>query len=274
MINTRDTAYPIKTFKDFEEVKEPKEEKRLDPLANLLEGMATIGPGEQMWVQVSARPIRDEQPWQEKGRELVDKLVFRDKEKTKIATPSIVGEAANVLISGKPPGTEGSEEKEERDFIPPEMKLTPGEREVVKAIEDKIARFGFVAHIRCLYLAKRDVFFKPKARMFYGFFKNVSTENLNGLKPWKRTLPKVQWLLKKHRTHIRKRSLFLRYKRRFTPFFPRPPHSFLETGGTYILNTEELATVYHFPGRAVAPAPGVPRVEAKKGEAPSRLPLE
>jgi len=255
--------YPIRTYKDFEEVKEPKEEKRLDPLAGLLDGMAILGPGEQMWLQIMIKPVREEIPWRKRGLEIVDKLVFREKEK--VTTSSILKESADVLISGKPPGA--PLEKEEKDFLPPEMKLTSGEREVVKGIEDKIAKFGFDSNIRCLYLSKRDAFFKPKSRMFYGFFKSVSTENLNGLKPLLKTLPKVQWVFKKGRTYLRKRILFRRYARRFQTYFPRK-------GGTYILNTEEVATLYHFPGRTVAPAPGVPRVEAKKGEAPSRLPAE
>ena len=66
---------------------------------------------------------------------------------------------------------------------------------------------------------------------------------------------------------MRKRKLFRHYQKRLGPFFPR-------SGGTFILNTEELATLYHFPSRMAAPAPGVPRVEAKKGEAPSGLPME
>jgi len=256
--------YPIRTYKDIEEAKEIKEEKRLDPLAGLLDGMAILGPGEQMWLQIIVKPVRNEIKWRERGLEIVDELVHR-KEKEKTLTPSILKESADILISGKPPGV--PIEEEEKDFLPPEMKLTLGEREVVKAIEDKIAKFGFISNVRCLYLAKRDAFFKPKSRMFYGFFKNVSTENLNGLKPDKDTLPKVQWLLKKKRTYLKKRNLFKRYIRRWQPLFPRP-------GKTYILNTEEVATLYHFPGRMVAPAPGVPRVEAKKGEAPPRLPSE
>ena len=103
--------------------------------------------------------------------------------------------------------------------------------------------------------------------MFYGFFKNVSTENLNGLKPWTRTLPKVQWFLKKMRTYAKQRAIFLRYKRRFSPLFPEP-------GGTFVLTTDEIATLYHFPGRMVAPAPTLPRIEAKKKEAPPGLPTE
>lgn len=260
--------YPIRTYKDIEEPKEIKEEKRLDPLAGLLDGMAILGPGEQMWLQIIVQPVRDEIPWRARGLEIVDELVHREKGKT--TTSSILKESADVLISGKVPGDLLEEEKErERNIIPPEMRLTPGEREVVEAIEKKIAKFGFDSNIRCLYLAKRDAFFKPKARMFYGFFKNVSTENLNGLKPLKTTLPKVQLVFKKKRTYLRKRALFRRYVRRFKTYFPN-----LKRGGTYILNTEEVATLYHFPGRMVAPAPGVPRVEAKRGEAPPRLPVE
>ncbi|MCD6177858.1 hypothetical protein J7K03_01185 [bacterium] len=263
-VATKEDPYPIKTYKYFEEMKETKEQKRLDPLAGLLEGMASIGQGEYMWLQIIIKPIREEIPWQKRGKELVDKLVHREKKPSSL--PSIFKEAADLLISGKPPGKAPSEKKEV-EVIPPEMKLTPGEREIVKAIEEKIGKFGFVTNIRCLYIAKRDVFLKAKSRMFYGFFKNVSTENLNGLKPWTRTLPKVQWFLKKMRTYAKQRAIFLRYKRRFSPLFPEP-------GGTFVLTTDEIATLYHFPGRMVAPAPTLPRIEAKKKEAPPGLPTE
>lgn len=262
-IASRKSAYPLRTYKEFEELKEIVEEKRLDPLSGLLDGMSILNPGEQMWLQIVIKPVREEIPWQEEGREIVNELVHREKEETSM--PSIFKEAADVLISGKQPGQLPEEEK--REIIPPEMKLTPGERDVVKAIEDKISKFGFDTNIRCLYLAKKEVFLKPKARMFYGFFKNISNESLQGLKPWTKTMPKIQWLLKKQRTYLRKRILFRRYQRRFSPLFPHK-------GGTYVLNTEEIATLYHFPGRAVAPAPAIPRVEAKKREAPSGLPVE
>ena len=82
-----------------------------------------------------------------------------------------------------------------------------------------------------------------------------------------KTITKIQWILRKRRLYIRKRRIFRYFQKRWPPFFPRP-------GGTYVLNTEELATLYHFPSRVVAPAPTVPRVEAKKGEPPSELPIE
>jgi len=268
-IGTKPSAYPIKTYRDFEDSKEPKEEKRLDPLAGLLDGMATLGPGEHMWLQMIAKPVRKETPWQEEGLEVVNKLVHRDESNKDIPFTPIVKDVANVLISGKPPAEYAIEEGEDKTFLPPEMKLTSGERDIVKGIEEKIGKFGYVTNIRFLYLGKKDAFFKPKARIPYGFFKNVSTENLGGLKPWPKTLPKVQWFLKDRRTYRKKRTIFKRYIRRWPPLFPQAP-----AAGTFILTVDELATLYHFPGRTVAPAPTVPRVEAKRRGAPPEVPFE
>ncbi|MCX6764105.1 MAG: hypothetical protein NTU58_00120 [Candidatus Nealsonbacteria bacterium] len=262
---TKKSCYPLITYRYFEESKELVEEKRLDPLAGLLDGMSTLGPGEQMWLQIVAKPVLNkEEPWQTEGKAIVNELVHRKAQKT--VWKSIPSQVAGVYITGLPPSDEG-EKMEEETIIPPEMKLTPGERDIVKAIEDKIAKFGFVTFIRFLYLAKKDVFFKPKARIPYGYFKSVSSEYLIVLKPLKKTMHKVHWLLKKSRTYVLKRVLFRRYSRRFSTYFPK-------SGGTYVLNTEELATLYHFPGWRVAPAPFVPRIEAKKGEAPAELPIE
>lgn len=261
--NTKPDPYPIKTYPSFEGDIEPKEEKRVDPLAGLMEGMAALRPGEQLWVQIIAKPVRNEVPWVKQGQELRDKLARRpDKPKSK----SLIWEAAEVLVSGPSKTAEAV-----REVIPPEMKLTPGERTVLQAIEEKIGKFGYSCYIRFIYLGKRDIFFKPMARIPYGFFKEISTENLGGVKPEKKTLTKVKsvpfWFLDGRRVYMRKRKLFRYYQKRLPPLFPRP-------GGTYIFNTEELATLYHFPSRMVAPAPGVPRVEAKKGEPPPGLPIE
>jgi len=264
LINTKPNPYPIKTYPKFETEREPMEEKRVDPLSGLLEGLSTLLPGEQLWVQIVARPILEEIPWIKQGLEIRDKLVRRP---AKPVPKPMIQEAAEVLITGTPPGVP----PEEKEFIPPEMKLTPGEREIVQGIEEKISKFGFNCNVRYIYLAKRDALFRPRARLPYGFFKSISTANLNGLKPEKTRMTKVKsvwlWFLDKRRLYIRKRRIFRYYTKRWTPLFPRP-------GGTYILNTEELATLYHFPGRIVAPAPALPRIEAKKGEAPPGLPVE
>jgi len=264
-INSKNEIYPIKTYPKFDTEKEAKEEKRIDPLSNLLEGLTTLKPGEQFWLQIIVRPVLGkDRPWQKQGRELADKLAKRPvKEKPK----PMIQEAAEILITGK---TAEKEEKEE-EIIPPEFKLTPGEREILTEVEAKLAKFGYDCNCRFIYLGKRDVFFKPTAKIGFGFFKEISTENLGGLKPWTKTMTKVKsvpwWFLDKRRYYLRQRRMLRTYIQRLSPLFPRP-------GGTYILNTEELATIYHLPGGIVAPARGVPRVEAKKGGPPIELPIE
>lgn len=265
VINTKPDPYPIKTYAKFESEVQPKEEKRIDPLAGLLEGMSVLKPGEQLWVQIVVKPIREQdKDWVGEGREIRDKLARRpEKPKPK----PMIQEAVEIWL----PGWSPEEAPKEKELIPPEMKLTPGEREIIAGIEEKITKFGFDCNIRYIYLGKRDVYFGPRARLPYGFFKEVSLENLGGFKPEKRTMTKVKsvffWFLDKRRLYIRKRRIFRYYQRRWTPYFPRH-------GGTFVLNSEELATLFHFPGKIVAPAPGVPRIEAKKGEATPGLPVE
>ena len=262
---TKPNPYPIKTYKLFETEKEALEEKRIDPLANLIEGMAGLKPGEQLWVQVIAKPIRTEVPWVKEGEELINEIAKRS-EKTPGRAP-LIKEAIDMMISGEPP----KEPTKKEEVIPAEMRMTPGERDLVVAIEEKIHKFGFSCTARFIYLGERDVFFKGKARIPFSFYKEISYEELGGLKPWKVTQTKIKtvflWFLDKRREFVRKRSLFLHYAKRFPPLFPKP-------GGTFVLNTEEVATLFHFPGRTTAPAPTFSRIESKKGEAPPGLPME
>jgi len=263
----KDDVYPIKTYaKFFEERPEVMvEEKRIDPLAQLLEGMATLKPGEQLWVQIRIMPITPlENDYVKRGRAIADKLARR------AAPPPqkpLAQEAFEVLVIGKTPGVQEAP----KELIPPEMKLTPGEREILSAVEEKISKYAFQTNIRFIYLAKRDAYFGPAKGLAMSYFNQFSTQNLNGLKPWSKTITKVHtiftWFLDKRRVYLRKRKLFRNYIMRLTPLFPR-------AGGTFVMNIEELATLFHFPGRVVAPTPFVPRVEVRKGEAPPGLPME
>jgi len=269
----KENTYPIRTHPKFETEHEPLEEKRIDPLADLLEVMAKIKPGEQLWIQITAGPVTDsEVPWVAEGEKIRDKLARRMR-KEPVRKPMVL-EAVDVLVTGEPPGGLAEEEKE---LIPPEMKLTPGEREIITEVEQKMAKRGYITNIRFIYLGKRDVFFKPNLRLPIAFFSAFFTQNLNALVPWGKTLTKIHksWflplnLLYNRRLYLRKRAIFRRYKLRFHPLFPRKAR----WPSGFILNTEELASIFHFPGRRVAPAPFMERIEAKKGEAPPGLPTE
>lgn len=267
-------VYPIKTYASFFEEKPdaPMEEKRLDPLSSLLEGMGKLGQGENLWVQFLATPaINDDAGthYFDRGKALVDKLVKRPEKP--MAKP-IIFDIFDIFATGKPPSTEQRKE----EIIPPEMKLTPGERTIVSAIEEKIAKRCYSVGVRFIYLAKREVYSGPAKTIPLSFFQQFSTTNLNAMVPNAKigTMTKVKkhWFvpwnyLIPRRVYVRKRNLFKKYVRRFNALFPDP-------GGNFILSTEELATLFHFPGQSVTSAPFMERVESKKGEAPSGLPVE
>lgn len=264
--------YPIKTYTRFETEHEALEEKRIDPLATLLEVMSKIGPGEQLWVQIIAKPVTDKEvPWVTEGDKIRDELARRETKK-KPNRPLLL-EAADVLITGNVPGSSNTEEKE--SVIPPEMKLTPGERELLGLVEAKTSKLGFNCSMRFIYLGNKEGFFKPRLRLALSHFGAFTTQDANGIVPYGQpiiTKVRTSWFLplnffKERRLYLRKRNIFRKYKMRVGPFYP-------EEGGKFILNTEELATLFHFPGKPSAPAPFVKRIEAKKGEAPSGLPIE
>ncbi|MFH1894404.1 MAG: hypothetical protein ABH813_00650 [Patescibacteria group bacterium] len=261
--------YPIKTYTTFETETEALEEKRVDPVAALLESLAKIKPEEQIWFQFGVEPTASEQQstikWLKDGEALRDKLAKRE---DKTPQKPIVQEAADLFFAGKIPG---QEEEKKVEAFPPEMRLTPGEKDIVMAIEKKMSKSLFITTVRFIYLGRKDVWFKQNFRLAFSYFSQYETMNLNSMFPSARTITKIHkhWFLPwntflSRRHYLRRRKLFKNYINRFTPWFPR-------AGGTFMLNTEEVASLFHFPSWIVSPVPGVSRVEAKKGPAPDLL---
>ena len=264
LVNVKDEVYPIKTYKEFEVETEKIEEKKIDPLSIFLEGISTLNPGEQLWLQIKIRPVSSkDNPWQEKGKEIVDKLAKRP---GKVKYKSMLQELIELMIQGPPP----AKTKDEKVF-PPEMTLTPGENTVITAIEEKLSKFGFDCFIRFIYLGKKDVFFKPRITTVFSFLKEITAENLAGFKPASETKTSVKstwfWFLDNRRSFMRKRRIFRYYINRLPPLFPR-------AGLTFVLNTEELATLFHFPSEATLSTLALSRVDVRKKEAPFDLPIE
>lgn len=258
-------CYPIKTYLNFfEPTQEIEEERRVDPLAVLLEGMSRLRQGEQLWFQVMLKPILldSEDDWKKEGEKELSRLLKRPLPVEDNKT--IVGEAYNLLLHNKEPFK--SEEKVE-PLLPPELHLSPGEKDMVQAIENKMAKSGFQATIRMILLGKRDVFFKPNLRLVLNLSSGVSTVNLNGLKPFMTTKVVPPAFYRDQRLYIKKRKLFRRYLSRWSYNFPQQP------GGTLVLNPEEIATLWHFPGKAAMPAAGIETIESKKAGPPANLPI-
>lgn len=280
----KEDPFPIKTYQAFfEERAEIPEEKRIDPLNSLLEALSKLQAGEQFWFQIVITPITNSEiPWRTRGREIADKMARRPVKKP---STSAFGQAMELLIFGKEP----EEKAVEKELIPPEMKLTPGERETLTAVENKIKKHGFKTWIRAVYLYKikgprSDGNLIAISRDYFHHFKN---EDINTLVFWGPTRSKIHYFMKGRRLYLRKRKQFRNYMERMPSTFPWSlegkfpfPHLYSilpypkgpGIRGTIVLNTEELATIYHFPAKITVPT--FPYVEAKKGGPPPFLPTE
>ncbi len=264
----KDDCYPIKTYFEFETEREVEEEKRIDPMAALMEGLSRLEEGEQIWIQIKAKPLLDEDCGFVKRAEKVQRKLAGRKEKKR--PPLIIKEAISLILFGLP------KEEDKKETIPyPEMMLTPGEKAVLEGIEKKKAKPVFECFIRYVYVVRRDKFSGGRIRIPMSYFSQFSTVHMNAIVPWGDALTKVKrnwydWFwFQKRRLYTKKRRIFRDYRVRTPAFYPRQVNK-----ATFFLNTEELATLFHFPSYSITPAAAIPRVESKKKEAPSNLPME
>lgn len=251
MILSKDDYYPIRTYPEFEEKSSgPDYVKRIDPLASLAEVMSSLEAGEFLGVQLIIRPTGD--GWVKKGQSEMDKLQGK---KAK-AGGSIVSDLVFEIDKLIP----GHVEVAKEDKKPEQVQLTSGKQEAIKAAERKMSKLGYECGVRFMYSGPRENFHRSHISGVVGSFKQFALQTINSFKLNSATITASKWPFKKQKEYNRKILLLNNYKNRSLPMKP------------FILNTEELATVYHLPDIGVK-SPLLPRVEAKKGEPPVGLPI-
>ncbi len=252
--------YPIKTYVDYGLDKASttlEAEQQIDPITLTLEYMGSLKAGEQMWFQILVRAHHAKQfhkpgTWFEK-RELKD---LADEEIKKIFEKS----------KFKP---------KDKDY-PEGSHMSKGQQDVVSAIERKMEKLQFDCGIRALYIAKKDKFDPSNITGMNAILKQYNTANLNGFGLTNNTSFDYPWQDYSGNRAIKlKREIFDAYRAR--AFF-YPPHKSIKVAGKkvyrkpMVLSSEELATIYHFPGR-VSETPSFKRIESKKAEPPVDLPI-
>ncbi len=265
MILAKEDAYPLRVYKDFEDTAIGE---FVDPMSNIVEGAAELGKGEQLWIQILIRP--SDNKWQKEGRALVMKLIGREEKKKSSGflgffRDEILDLARNVIqgvFYVPPPMEEAGATANDDEYKSLMLHLSPGEKDTVTAIDDSIKKLGYYTKIRWLYVAKSDVFNKIRGNgIAFTYWTQFGSLNLNNFMPDAFTKTSAYYYLTKLRKAVRKRRVLRKYKKR----------EFREKG--FVLNVEELATIFHFPTMEVK-APIAPRVEAKKVKPPAGLPVE
>ncbi|MES2994876.1 MAG: hypothetical protein V4681_02515 [Patescibacteria group bacterium] len=250
---TKEDPIPIRTYAEFIDPTSTlgKPEETIDPLAQVIELLGSIGPKEQFWVQINFRMTKKEKyggerTWKEEGLDLIQEI--RDKA---VRKTSRMNAATGMMV-------------EEEGFGP----LTKGQQEDIYAIERNVNKPGFDVGMRAIYTAPEEAFQGSMISFLIGLWKPMSSENGNGIgiTRWDAIFNDYPWEDKSgaHKAHL-EHQLVDAYRRR--AFFHEPYKL-----GWAIMSSEELATLFHVPSASVT-APSIPRIQSSTKEAPSNLPL-
>lgn len=257
--------YPIRTYPSFE-YSLSKDVVFSDPMAAILEVFTRIGHGENMWMQLLVEPT--DSHWKEEGIDLVKKLMGQEvhghgggiMDKFAAVPQALLQEISNIWHWQFEPTEAHADHGKEISV----NKLSPGGKDTVLAVEQKIAKIGFKSKLRVLYAARNEVYKGDRyTDSFVGAISQFNVQNRNALTPYLATHSHYD---SKHHTRS------YQWKRTFVKAFKKRKSRWKKSHG-YILNIEELATIWHFPLPFVK-APLVSKASAKRAEPPIGLPVE
>ncbi len=237
---TKPDPYPIKTYVDYGlDSSMMKEEQKSDPLTSQIEFLGSLGRGQYMWfqilVQATSERFRTPGTW----------FGYHDWK-----------QEGKRVIKELQEGYSG-------DFGI--MKATKRESEIMSAIERSLSKPGYDCGMRAIYIAKKEHFDGSNIGGMLGAYRPFSSQDLNGIKPSNIGVDYPWQDFNDFRLKRMKHKIFDAYVRRayfYAPYKKKP----------FVLNSEELATIFHFPG-GVAETPTFTRIESRKGEPPANLPI-
>ncbi len=248
-------SLPIKSYIDWELDKDPKEEFKIDPISYALEVMSSLKPGEQMWVQIMIRIV---------GKETAHHALnpgSRDWKKEVEDAVEKVRTEASINVGKR--DADDHDEAKYGQFPRPTWRMT----EQIAAMERHMGKVPFEVGIRGIYIAPAGEVHGPTLNGLRLFFKQFNNSNyLNAINPTRgHNIFDFPWqdFRGMYREAIA-RWYFDAYQQRSYFYTPYSLPSF-------VLSSESLASIYHFPSRGVV-APGLERISAKKSEPPSNLP--
>lgn len=248
-------AYQPNSYIDFELDKDPKEEFKVDPLSTVLEFLGSIGPNEQIWVQLVIRKcgnkgilnqVEEDHEWLHAVEHEVEKL------RTKAA---FVDQA---MI------TELGLQDEERQ---PQFRVTPMQDRRMETMQRHMSKYPYEFGGRAIYIATDGHLhgpvytgmrwlWKPMGNPGYAAQLRPRRWHCDFDYPWQ-DIGNIRW-----KNQIRR--AMDAYRRRM--FFHSP-----WVIPTNILTNETLATMWR-PPSSTSQVPGLRRLPSKKSGAPENLP--
>lgn len=210
----------------------------VDPLAGITGTLAKLeDSGEELWIQILVRPVADD--WHKQAEQWIRKV----KNGT---TNGLFGDMSfdlkwlgQILESlWKPPeaGVNGAVTVKE---------VSDRDKTRIAEAEKKATKLGYQVKIRLAYLGESQTNAKLRMQALVGTFKQYNSTNLNGFKMANDSYKKED---------------LAKYKARL----------FADRG--YLLNIEEVASVFHLPHTNVE-TPNIVWASTKTAEPPAKLPV-
>jgi len=247
---------PIRTYDKFEETVTGEMN---DPMSAIAEIIGLLGPGQHIWLQYVLQPLPEPEAKKKEHLDVIKKLKGE-----KVVEPMGLGGHLIDVFSNIHKGLSAPVEfskAEKKEESPLEFRLSPGEKELLKATEENLGRNLFKTKMRYIYLAKKESWDASFKSSFIGALKQFNDINFNQFKPEEISKTYGKIFFTEPRANMRKRKLLNRYRFRNMD------------GVNMIFSTKELATVFHFPDMGVK-SPAVQRTSGRLGNAPANLPIE
>ncbi|HRY82830.1 MAG TPA: hypothetical protein P5232_03985 [Candidatus Moranbacteria bacterium] len=245
---------PIKTYDRFEE---SVTGEMLDPMSAMAEVIGALPPDQHIWLQFVLQPLPE--PLKKKYDSVIKKL--KGEKATEIV--GIFGHLADVfgnIFSGMSGPVEFSS-AEKKELGPLEFRLSPGEKDLLKATEENLGKNLFRTKMRMIIIGRRENFDRSNISSFVGAIKQFNDINFNQVKPADITKTYGIIFFAGPRADFRKRKIYDRYIKRNMD------------GPKIVFSTKELATMFHFPDMGVK-SPSITRTSGRLGSAPANLPIE
>lgn len=207
----------------------------VDPLSGITSVLSQLSANEEVWIQICVSPASDQ--WQKKATSFV-KAIKSGNDPNEPIWKTILGGLGTIAKTVSAPPTQTASAPTQVDISGPAALAMSG-------IETKSTKLGFKSKIRVISLSGDYHRARANAGSVAGVLKQFTQTNMNGF---------IQGNI------VEGAPVVDLYKQR-------------TVGSTgYILNIEELASIYHLPGESVE-TPAMDWAGSKKGEPPMNLPL-
>jgi hypothetical protein len=231
----KDQSIPILTFRDFE----------IDPLSAITSALGQVKENEGLAIQLIAKPVPD--TWQISGYDYISKIKKKESSQKNSSFIRLLffGFTEIFLHFFRTILGISKIEDSPKSAAPAITALSQSEEALVKGIENKLTRMGFGCYIRVISYANEAFDCEQNYNSCMATFKQFSRASLNGFVEIKQT--------------------------NLSSFIDDFTSRRISSENSYILNTEELASIYHLPSSSVE-NPNISWAPIKLTEIPEDLP--